>query len=153
MRGAFLAHIQFFQATPLLMQLFLVFFGGSLFGRAARPWTAALIAFSLHSSAFLGDIWHGSVSCRCRRTNGRRQVAGIAALGDDAESHLPQAGRMAVAPTIGFLVQFIKITSLASIIGFIELVRADNSSTTRRCSRCSVYGFVACVFYVLCWPC
>ena len=51
-----LAYIQFFEATPLLMQLFLVFFGGGLLGVRFDPWTAAVIAFSLNASAFLGDI-------------------------------------------------------------------------------------------------
>jgi polar amino acid transport system permease protein len=151
-RGAFLAHVQFFQATPLLMQLFLVFFGGSLFGWRLDPWTAALIAFSLHSSAFLGDIWHG-----CILSVPKSQWEGAKSL---ALSHwvtmrhviIPQAGRLAVAPTLGFLVQLIKSTSLASIIGFTEMVRAGQFINNATLQPLFVYGFVACLFYILCWP-
>ena len=65
---------------------------------------------------------------------------------------VPQAGRLAVAPTIGFLVQLIKGTSLASIIGFTELVRAGQFITNATLQPLFVYGFVACLFYMICWP-
>src|SRR5258708_38147744 len=117
-RGVSLAFIQFFQATPLLMQLFLVFFGATLIGIRFDPWTAALIAFSLHSSAFLGDIWHGCVlSVPKAQWEGARSLA-LPRRVTLRYVIIPQAGRLAVAPTIGFLVQLIKSTSLASIIGF-----------------------------------
>ena len=151
-RWSALAYIQFFEATPLLMQLFLVFFGGSLLGVRFDPWTAAVIAFSLHASAFLGDIWHGSVLAV---PSAQWEAARSLALSWRATMRLvivPQAGRIAVAPTIGFLVQLIKATSLASIIGFIELVRAGQFINNATLQPLLVYGFVGCIFFVLCWP-
>ncbi len=65
-----IAYVQFFQATPPLMQLFLVYYGGSYFGVRFEAWAAALIAFSLYSSAYLGDIWHGCIA-PSRGTNGK----------------------------------------------------------------------------------
>lgn len=152
LQGVFFAYIQFFQATPLLMQLFLVFFGGSLFGMRLDPWTAALIAFSLHSSAFLGDIWHG---CILSVPKSQWEASQSLALPNWTTLRLvviPQAGRLAVAPTIGFLVQLIKGTSLASIIGFTEMVRAGQFINNATLQPLYVYGFVACLFYALCWP-
>ena len=151
-RWAALGYIQFFEATPLLMQLFLVFFGGSLVGLRLDPWTAAVVAFSLHASAFLGDIWHGSVmavqgtqweAARSLALSWRVTLVKVVA---------PQAGRIAVAPTIGFLVQLIKSTSLASIVGFVELVRAGQFINNATLQPLLVYGFVAGLFFVLCWP-
>lgn len=152
LRGVGLAYIQFFEATPLLMQLFLVFFGGSLLGIRFDPWTAAVIAFSLHASAFLGDIWHGAVLAVPKQ---QWEAARSLALSWGASLRLvvvPQAGRIAVAPTIGFLVQLVKSTSLASIIGFVELVRAGQFINNATLQPLKVYGFVACLFFVLCWP-
>jgi polar amino acid transport system permease protein len=151
-RGAAFVYIQFLQATPLLMQLFLVFFGGTLVGIRFDPWTAALIAFSLHASAFLGDIWYGSILAVPRS-----QWEGARSLALSRWSALrfviaPQAARIAVAPTVGFLVALIKSTSLASIIGFTELVRAGQFITNATLKPLLVYGFVACLFFVLCWP-
>ncbi len=65
---------------------------------------------------------------------------------------VPQASKIAVAPTVGFLVALIKSTSLASIIGFTELVRAGQFITNATLQPLFVYGFVACLFFVLCWP-
>ena len=152
LRGLALAWIQFFEATPLLMQLFLVFFGGSLVGVRFDPWTAAVIAFSLHASAFLADIWHGSVlAVPAAQWEAARSLA-LSWRHTLRLVIVPQAGRIAVAPTIGFLVQLIKSTSLASIIGFVELVRAGQFINNATLQPLLVYGFVGCVFFALCWP-
>jgi polar amino acid transport system permease protein len=146
------AYIQFFQATPLLMQIFLVFFGATLVGLRLDPWPAAVIAFSLHASAFLADIWFASVLAVPKaQWEGARSLA----LPNRLMLRLviaPQAARIAVAPTIGFLVQLIKATSLASIIGFVEVVRAGQFITNSTLQPLYVYGFVACLYFALCWP-
>ena len=54
-------YIEFFQGTPLLMQLFLLFFGVALFGVEISAWTAASLALTLWTSAFLCEIWRGCV--------------------------------------------------------------------------------------------
>ncbi len=152
LRLASLGYIQFFEATPLLMQLFLVFFGGSLLGVRFDPWTAAVIAFCLHASAFLGDIWHGTVlAVPLTQWEAARSLA--LPWGKTLRLVImPQAARIAIAPTIGFLVQLIKSTSLASIIGFVELVRAGQFINNATLQPLPVYGFVGCVFFILCWP-
>jgi polar amino acid transport system permease protein len=152
LRGAAFAYVQLLQATPLLMQLFLVFFGGTIIGVRFDPWTAAIIAFGLNSSAFLGDIWYGSVlSVPHAQWESARSLA---LSRSDAMRFVivPQAGRIAVAPTVGFLVALIKNTSLASIIGFTELVRAGQFITNATLEPALVYSFVAVVFFLLCWP-
>jgi polar amino acid transport system permease protein len=65
---------------------------------------------------------------------------------------VPQAIRVSVPPTVGFLVQLIKTTSIASIIGFIELVRAGQYINNSTLQPFIVYGFVACIYFILCWP-
>jgi polar amino acid transport system permease protein len=147
-----MAYIQFFQATPPLMQLFLVYYGGGLIGIRFEAWTAALIAFALYSSAYLGDIWHG-----CIVAIPRHQWEGSRALAFSEPLTLglvivPQAIKIAVPPTIGFVVQVIKTTSLASIIGFVEMVRAGQFITNATLQPLPVYGFVALIYFALCWP-
>src|SRR5258708_38178835 len=56
------SYIEFFQGTPLLMQLFLFFFGVALFGVEVSPWLAAWLALTLWTSAFLTEIWRGCVA-------------------------------------------------------------------------------------------
>jgi polar amino acid transport system permease protein len=152
LRWLSVGYVQFFQATPPLMQLFLVYYGGSLFGVRLEAWGAALLAFSLYSSAYLGDIWHG-----CIRAIPRHQWEGSRALAFSEPLTLvlvivPQALKISVPPTVGFVVQLIKTTSLASIIGFIELVRAGQYVNNSTLQPLAVYGFVACIYFILCWP-
>ena len=147
-----LAYIQFLEATPLLLQLFLVFFGGSYLGVRFDAWTAAVIAFSLHASAFLGDIWHGSILAVPRTQWEAAQSLALSWRHTLRLVVIPQAARIAVAPTVGFLVQLMKSTSLASIIGFIEVVRAGQFINNATLQPLLVYGFVACLFFILCWP-
>ncbi|MFL6676776.1 MAG: amino acid ABC transporter permease, partial [Burkholderiaceae bacterium] len=64
-RGASLAvaaYVQVFQGTPLLIQLFLAYFGLGLFGIDVSPWVAAGGALTLYASAYLAEIWRGCVN-------------------------------------------------------------------------------------------
>ena len=65
---------------------------------------------------------------------------------------LPQAFRIAIPPTVGFLVQILKGTSLASIIGFTELTRAAQMVNNATFRPFIVYALVAGLYFVLCWP-
>ena len=64
----------------------------------------------------------------------------------------PQALRIAVAPTVGFLVQVIKGTALASVIGFIELTKAGTMITNATFRPFTVYLIVAAIYFALCFP-
>ncbi|MGH6640995.1 MAG: amino acid ABC transporter permease, partial [Polaromonas sp.] len=119
-RGAGLAvsaYVQLFQGTPLLMQLFLAYFGLALFGINTSAWLAAALALTLYTSAYLAEIWRGCVDAIPK---GQWEAAQSLALNFGEQLHhivLPQAFRIAVPPTVGFLVQVIKGTALASVIG------------------------------------
>lgn len=144
--------IQVFQGTPLLMQLFLVYFGLAVLGLPIDPLLAAAVALTLHASAYLGEIWRGAIQAV---PSGQSEAATALALSyADRMRHvvLPQAMRLAVAPTVGFLVQLIKGTSLASIIGFTELTRAGQIVNNATFKPFLVFGTVAAMYFILCWP-
>jgi len=65
---------------------------------------------------------------------------------------LPQAMRISIPPTVGFVVQLIKSTSIASIIGFVELTRAGQLMTNATFKPMIVYPVVAALYFTLCWP-
>ena len=65
---------------------------------------------------------------------------------------LPQALRIAIAPTVGFSVQVIKGTALASIIGFVEISKASTMITNATFRPFTVYAFAALLYFLLCWP-
>ena len=145
-------YIALFQGTPLLMQLFLAFFVPGLFGWSVDPWTAAALGLSLHASAFLGEIWRGAIEVVPR---GQWEAATSLGLRYAPKMVLiiaPQAIRIAIPPTIGFLVQLIKGTSLASIIGFVELTRAAQIINNATFRPFTIFALVALVYYVICRP-
>jgi polar amino acid transport system permease protein len=65
---------------------------------------------------------------------------------------VPQALRLAIPPTVGFLVQLIKNTSLAAVIGFIELTREGQLTTATTFRPFTVYLIVAAIYFALCFP-
>lgn len=152
LRGAAATYIKVLQGTPLLMQLYLVYFGANLLGLATDAWASAALALTLYASAFLGEIWRG-----CIQAIPRVQWEGAQAL---ALGHflalrlviLPQALRIAIPPTVGFLVQLLKGTSLASIIGFTELTRAAQMVNNATFRPFVTYALVAALYFILCWP-
>src|SRR3569623_1717867 len=144
-------YIQVFQGTPLLMQLFLVFFGANAFGLGLSPWAAAAIALTLNASAFLGEIWRGSIQAI---PSGQWEAGTSLGLHYGRLMRLvilPQAAKIAVAPTVGFLVQLIKGTSLAAIIGFTEVTRAGQIINNATFRPFLVFSLVAALYFALCW--
>ena len=118
------AYVAVVQGTPLLVQLFLAYFGAAFAGLDVPPLVAAAVAFTLYASAFFGDIWRGAIEGVPR---GQWEAAFALGLGRLATLRLvivKQAIRPAIPPTVGFIVQLVKNTALASIIGFRELTRA-----------------------------
>ena len=149
---AIAAYVQLFQGTPLLMQLFLIYFGVALFGVNTSAWTAAAIALTLYSSAFLCEIWRGCVEAIPK---GQWEAAQSLALNFREQMRdiiLPQALKIAVPPTVGFLVQVIKGTALASVIGFVELTKAGTMITNATFKPFIVYSCVALCYFALCYP-
>jgi polar amino acid transport system permease protein len=144
--------VQVFQGTPLLLQLFLIFFGAPVLGLDINPWVAAGAALVLNSSAFLGEIWRGCIQAIPR---GQWEAAEALSLSYGAKMRdvvLPQAARIAMAPTVGYMVQIVKGTSLAAIIGFTEVTRAGQIINNATFQPLIVFSVVAGIYFVLCWP-
>lgn len=145
-------YIQLLQGTPLLLQLFLVFFGLPLLGVEVAPLIAAGVALTLYASAFLAEIWRG-----CVDAIPRGQWDASASLGMNFTTRmryviLPQALKIAIPPTVGFLVQLVKSTALASIVGFDELTRSGQIVANATFKPLIIYGLVALIYFAICYP-
>lgn len=152
LRRAAAAFTLVFQGTPLLMQLFLVFFGAPVVGFEVSPWTAAGAALVLNTSAFLGEIWRGCIQAV---PVGQWEAAEALGMGYVARMRrviLPQAARIALPPTVGYMVQVIKGTSLAAIIGFTEVTRAGQIVNNATFEPLIVFSVVGAIYFALCRP-
>ena len=145
-------YIGLFQGTPLLMQLFLVFFGLPLIGFRIEPWSAAAVALTLCASAYLAEIWRGGVEALPKGQWDAAKSLGLHYPNQMRLVILPQAFAITRAPVVGYLVQLVKSTALTSIIGFDELMRTSNAIANATFEPLTVYGLVGLIYFVICRP-
>ncbi len=146
------AYIGVFQGTPLLMQLFVVYYGLALVGFKIDAWIAVAIGLTLHASAYLGEIWRGSIEAVPRGQTEAAKALSLKYASRMRDVILPQALRISLPATIGFLVQLIKGTSLASIVGFTELTRAGNMISNQIFQPLTVFAIVGLLYFLMCCP-
>jgi polar amino acid transport system permease protein len=153
LRWAARGFIELFQGTPVLMQLFLAYYGlAVVLNLRISPWPAVGLALTLNAAAFLGEIWRGSIEAIPR---GQWESAKSLALPYLLQLRLvilPQALRISIPASVGFLVQLIKSTAIASLIGFVELTRAGQLMTSVTFEPMVIYPLVAALYFAICWP-
>jgi polar amino acid transport system permease protein len=140
------------QGVPVLMLLFLSYYGLSLAGLDLPPLFAASVSMALYASGYLGEIWRGCIQA----VPWQQWEASSALALSRAQQYryvvLPQAVRIAIPPTVGFIVQLVKNTSIVSIIGVVELARAGNLINNATFQPFKVFGTVALIYFAICWP-
>ena len=145
-------YVHIFQGIPLLVQLFLAYYGLGLFGINTSPWVAAGMGLTLYTSAFLAEIWRGCVESIPRGQWEASQSLALSFYEQLRYIILPQALKIAIPPTVGFLVQVIKGTALASVIGFMELTKVGKTIANATLSPLLIFSCVAVMYFVLCYP-
>jgi polar amino acid transport system permease protein len=146
------AYIQVVQGTPLLVLLFLSYFGISILGLDVPPLLAAALSLTLYTGAFLGEIWRGCIEAVARTQWEAAECLGLTRVAQYVHVVLPQAARIAIPPTVGFMVQVVKNTSLASVIGFLELSRAGQVVNNSTFQPFTVFFVIALMYFALCYP-
>jgi polar amino acid transport system permease protein len=152
LRRAAVVWIRVFQGTPLLVQLLIMYYGTSFLGFRPDAWVAASVTFIVNSSAFFGEIWRGCIEAipfgqwDGARALGLRFTAALRLV------ILPQAMRLMIPPTIGYMVQIVKTTSVASLIGIAELTRTAVMVNTVTFEPVRVFGTVTLAYFLMCWP-
>lgn len=146
------SYVGLVQGIPLLAWLFIFYFGLSIVGYNLPPLVAATVGFSVYAGAFLGEIWRGALVA-IPKTQWEAGVSiGLTYVEQLRHVIIPQAVRIAIPPTVGFLVQLIKNTSLAAVIGFVELTREGQMTTAATFQPFAVYLLVAVLYFSLCYP-
>lgn len=145
-------YVRLFQNTPLLIQLFLIYYGVALFGLRPSAWVAGTLGLTLHASAYLGEIWRGSILSVPRKQWEAAESLALSPLQMRLYVILPQAIRISIAPTVGFLVQLLKNSSLVSIVGIEELMRAASMMNTATWKPFLVLSTAALIYFCICFP-
>ena len=147
-----MVYIEAIQGIPLLILLFIVYFGLSVYGFQVPALVAAGLALMVYTSAYLGDIWRGCIDAMPKPQWEAAECLSLTRWQTLRLVIIPQALRLALPPTVGFLVQVIKMTSLASVIGFVELTRAGQIINNSIFQPFLVFGLVGVFYFALCYP-
>ncbi|WP_062205138.1 amino acid ABC transporter permease [Aureimonas sp. AU12] len=151
-RLAAAVYIQIIQGIPVLMILFLSFYGLSLMGYQLPPLVAAGVSMTIYASGYLAEIWRGSIqSVPKQQWEGSESLA-MTRVQQYRYVILPQAVRISLPSTVGFAVQVVKNTSIASLIGFVELARAGQLINNATFQPFRVFLVVAALYFVICYP-
>jgi L-cystine transport system permease protein len=144
------AYVSVIRGTPLLVQLFVVFYGLPSIGVRIDPWPSAIIAFSLNTAGYAAEIvraailsvpkgqWEAAYTVRMNRTLALRRII------------LPQAARVSVPPLSNSFISLVKDTSLASLILVTELFREAQQVAAFSGEFMAVYLLAAGIYWVFC---
>ncbi|MFT0548767.1 amino acid ABC transporter permease [Allopusillimonas ginsengisoli] len=145
-------YIQIVQGTPVLVLIFLSYFGLPSLGWSVSPLFAASASLAIYVSAYLGESWRGSIQSVPKAQWETAECLALSKTQRMTKVILPQAVRIATPPTVGFMVQIIKNTSLASVVGFVELVRAGQIINNTIFQPFLIYLLIALLYFSLCFP-
>jgi polar amino acid transport system permease protein len=145
-------YVQLIQGTPLLVIMFLTYFGLPTLGVTVSPLTAAGASLTIYVGAYLGEIWRGSIESVPKPQWEAAEGLGLSRSQRMMKVILPQAVRIATPPTVGFMVQIIKNTSLASVVGFVELARSGQIINNSLFEPFMIYTIIAVIYFALCYP-
>lgn len=151
-RGLASLYIQIMQGIPLMVVLIIVYFGIAIAGYDMSAILAAGISFGVYSAAFLGEIWRGCIESVPKTQWEASECLGFNRFEQLQKVILPQAIKISIPPTVGFMVQIIKNTSLASVIGFVELSRASQIVNNSTFQPFLVYTIAAVIYFCICYP-
>nr|WP_246232741.1 amino acid ABC transporter permease [Aurantimonas aggregata] len=145
--------LQLVQGIPLLALLMFFYFGLPVFlGVQIAPLVAVTVAFTIYTAVFLGEIWRGGIEAIKQTQWEAAACLGISRWQQFRYVIAPQAMKIALPATVGFLVQLIKGTSLAAVVGFIELTRAGQLASAATFQPLLIYSVVAAIYFAICFP-
>jgi His/Glu/Gln/Arg/opine family amino acid ABC transporter permease subunit len=158
------SYVEVFRGLPILVTVFVVYFGLPSVSQTLEfgPLTATSIALILWGSAQVAEATRGAVGSIPREQHEAAAALGFGWIGRQRSVILPQAYRRLLPPLVGLLVNIIQNSTLAAVIGGIELLQAGRSQTERltffppagigEIHAVEILGFVMVVFFLISFP-
>jgi cystine transport system permease protein len=143
-------YISIIRGTPLLVQLFIVFFALPQIGVRIDPFPAAVIAFSLNVGGYAAEIIRSAIQSIPKGQWEAAETIGLNYVGALRRIVLPQATRVAVPPLSNTLISLVKDTSLASTILVTELFRTAQNVAAPTFEFFALYGTAALYYWIIC---
>ena len=146
------AYIEVIRDSPLLMQLYLVFFALPLMGMNVPIFVAGVAALMVNSSAFMAEIVRAGIQSVGKEQWDAARGLGMGYFQSMRWVVLPQALRVMIPPGVGLLIGLIKDSSIVSVLSYLELTRVGQILTEKTFRSFQVFGIVALLYFLLCYP-
>ncbi len=145
-------YIEIIRDSPLLMQLYLVFFALPLLGLQVPIFVAGVATLMVNSSAFMAEIVRAGIQAVGKDQWDAARGLSLGYLQAMRWIVLPQAFRVMIPPGVGLLIGLIKDSSIISVISYLELTRVGQILTEKTFLSFQVFGIVAALYFLLCYP-
>jgi polar amino acid transport system permease protein len=145
-------YIEVIRDSPLLMQLYLVFFALPLVGLQVPIFVAGVATLMVNASAFMAEIVRAGIQAIGKDQWDAARALGMGYLPCMRHIVMPQAARVMIPPGVGLLIGLIKDSSVVSVISYIELTRVGQILTEKTFLSFQVFGIVAALYFLLCYP-
>lgn len=148
--GAARVYVSIIRGTPLLVQLFVIFYGLPSIGVLVDPWPSAVIAFSLNVGGYGAEVVRAAILSVPKGQWEAAYTVGMGPARTLTRVILPQAARVSVPPLSNTFISLVKDTSLASLILVTELFRVSEQIAAASYKFMVVYLTAALVYWVFC---
>ena len=145
-------YVRLVQGIPLPVLMFVCYFGMAVRGYDVPAVVAAGTSLVLFAGAYLGEIWRGAIEAVPKQQWEAAASLGLGRGHRMADVILPQALRIATPPTVGFMVQIVKNTSYAVVIGFIELTQSARIVNNAVYKPFLIFTIVGAIYFAICHP-
>jgi polar amino acid transport system permease protein len=152
--GVFAAfYVEVLRDTPVLVQLFWVYYVlPALLDIRLSAFAAALICLTLHSSAYLSEIYRAGIEAVPRGQVEAARVIGLRPSQTFFRIVMPQALQTVLPPMVNNFIDLIKMSSLASVLAVGEITRKATELSASTFRPTEIFTLVAVLYFVICWP-
>ena len=144
--------VEFVRSTPLILQIFFVFYVAPQFGVMLSPWTAGMIAIGLHYASYLSEVYRGGIDSVPKGQWEASTSLSLSRVRTYARIIIPQAIPPAFAGMGNYLVGIFKDTPMLSVIGVAELMHTANSIGSEHYRFLEPYTLVGVIFLLISLP-
>ncbi len=144
--------IEFVRSTPLLLQIFFMFYVGPQFGITLSPWLSGMIAIGLHYSCYLSEVYRGGIESVPKGQWEAATALNMSTLQTYTRVIIPQAIPPSIAGFGNYLVGIFKDTPMLSVIGVAELIHTANAIGSEHWRYLEAFTLVGIIFLLLSLP-
>ncbi len=144
--------VEFIRSTPLVLQIFFVFYVGPQFGIRLSPWTAGMIAIGLHYAAYLSEVYRGGLDSVPKGQWEAATALNLSMAHTYRRIIIPQALPPSLAGMGNYLVGIFKDTPMLSVIGVAELMHTANAIGSESYRFLEPYTMVGVIFLLISLP-